>query len=215
MRDYTPYIVNIDPMGYVYGSSPYKKEITTIYFFYNIQLTNYEPDSLSTESPIWPVVFWEIFHVGRVVTKVIDVEIPMVCRAHLDIKPFPSDNQEDPLSTLMYPMVGYTFHSKASLSFSAMFGASRLRDGPFGSYFYYYKDLFYSTNSEIDTKDIRGCVRYVIFANAVVYDALDLDFHPDAIADVGNYIVSKNYQSAKPITSHIIKPGKQPFHIIS
>jgi hypothetical protein len=215
MRDYNRYMSHINPMGYVYGSSPYKKEITTIYLFYNIQLTNFEPDSLSTETPIWPVVFWEIFHTGKVLSKVIDVEIPMVCRAHLDIKPFPSDTEDDPLSTLMYPMVGYTFHTKSALSFSAMFGASRLHTGPFGSYFYYYKDLFYSTNSEIDTSDIRGCVRYVIFANVVVYDALDLDSHPDAIAEVGNYILATKHQSANPITSHIIKPGKQPFHIIS
>jgi hypothetical protein len=211
MRDYSNYVSDITPLGYIYASSPYKKSITTIYMFYNIETKNHESDSLSTESSIWPVVFWEIFHTGRVLSKVIDVEIPVVFRSHLDIKPFPSSNEsdeEDPLSSLMYPMVGYSIHPKANLDFTAMFGASRTTDGPFGSYFYYYKDVDLSSVSPgIDYTKLHGCVRYVIFAKAVVYDVYDIEFgnHKDVIADICNYIVTNRAESANPITHHLIK----------
>ena len=204
MKDYRTYISNITPTGIVTSPSVFYRGKTIVYMFYELQITNTESDRRHNADPIWPVVFWEIFHTGRVLNKTIDVEITVIFRSYLTIHPFPHpDGTDNNNSELLYPMVGYSAHPAHKLDFSAMFGASKKYNGPIGSYFYYYKDIESLLVNETDIPNI-SCVRYVIYAKKIV-SALDhLTINENVIAHLNIYLVTNDIRCAYPISHHLL-----------
>ena len=151
--------------------------------------------------------FWEIFNTGRVVNKTIDVEVPIIFRAHLIVTPFPkqTNNDDENTSDLLYPMIGYSAHSKPKLEFSAMFGVSRRHNGPIGSYFYYYKDtdsLIQNENNNLNTN--IGCVRYVLYADKLISGLDHRLIDGQVIADMNIYLVTNYVELASPISHHLL-----------
>jgi hypothetical protein len=209
MKTYDVDISQIHPRGYVTDYSGGLYDPTNIYIFYEIDVPECEPMGISSNQLIWPVFCWEIFKTGKVLNKLIDVNVIQILHTHTNCLSVPISNElteDDPkYSDILYPMVGYSLHPRNHLSFSSMFGVSRKVGAEYGDYYYYYRNID-SIAPDLDPSTSYGVVRYIIYNNTNLLSLEEFKKKADnsSLCVLGNYILSDCMSNALPVTYHLL-----------